>query len=74
MYDEAAVSKVLLKMTGWRSWPRWAGGWRGSAELTPESIEAMLRGLAEERQVGSGQGRPAAAGGDYGNDDQPADF
>jgi glutamyl-tRNA synthetase len=54
-YDEAAVKKVLLKGDGLDMLKRVGERLAALAEVTPESIETLLRGLAEEKQVGLGK-------------------
>ena len=55
VYDLEAVNKVLLKHDGLGILAEVGRRLAGLKELTPESIEAMLRGLAEEKQVGLGK-------------------
>jgi glutamyl-tRNA synthetase len=54
-YDLAAVNKVLLKNDGLAILAEVGRRLAALKELTPESIEAMLRQLAEEKQVGLGK-------------------
>ena len=54
-YDLAAVNKVLLKNDGLAILAEVGRRLAALAELTPESIENMLRQLAEEKQVGLGK-------------------
>lgn len=54
-YDAAAVEKVLLKSDGLAILAEVGRRLAALAELTPESIETMLRKLAEEKQVGLGK-------------------
>ena len=54
-YDEKAVKKVLLKSNGLQMLERVGKELAALPELTPESIEILLRGLAEEKQVGLGK-------------------
>jgi glutamyl-tRNA synthetase len=54
-YDEAAVKKILLKGDGLDMLKRVGERLAALAEVTPESIETLLRGLAEEKQVGLGK-------------------
>ena len=54
-YDEAAVKKILLKADGLEMLKRVGERLAALAEVTPESIETLLRGLAEEKQVGLGK-------------------
>ena len=55
VYDLEAVNKVLLKHDGLAILAEVGRRLAALKELTPESIEAMLRGLAEEKQVGLGK-------------------
>ena len=54
-YDPAAVNKVLLKNDGLAILAEVGRRLAALKELTPDSIEAMLRQLAEEKQVGLGK-------------------
>ena len=54
-YDPAAVQKVLLKSDGLAILAEVGNRLAALEPLTPESIEAMLRSLAEEKQVGLGK-------------------
>ncbi len=54
-YDDKAVKKVLLKGDGLKMLKIVGEGLAALPQLTPESIETMLRGLAEEKQVGLGK-------------------
>ncbi len=54
-YDTAAVNKVLLKSDGLAILAEVGKRLADLKEITPESIEAMLRQLAEEKQVGLGK-------------------
>ena len=54
-YDPKAVKKVLLKAGGLEMLERVGKELAALPELTPESIETLLRGLAEEKQVGLGK-------------------
>ena len=54
-YDGKAVKKVLLKNDGLAILQTVAGGLASLEEVTPESIEKLLRDLAEEKQVGLGK-------------------
>ena len=54
-YDEKAVKKVLLKGNGLAMLAAVGEALATLTEITPESIEALLRGLAEEKQVGLGK-------------------
>jgi glutamyl-tRNA synthetase len=54
-YDDAAVKKVLLKGDGLDMLKLVGEALAAMTELTPESIETVLRGLAEEKQVGLGK-------------------
>ncbi len=54
-YDDKAVKKVLLKNNGLAILQTVAGGLASLEEVTPESIEKLLRDLAEEKQVGLGK-------------------
>ncbi|MFZ9011512.1 MAG: glutamate--tRNA ligase, partial [Anaerohalosphaeraceae bacterium] len=53
-YDPKAVKKVLLKGDGLAMLKAVAEALATLQELTPEAIEALLRALAEEKQVGLG--------------------
>lgn len=55
IYDEKAVKKVLLKSDGLAMLKIVGERLAALGELTPESIETMLRALAEEKQVGLGK-------------------
>ncbi|MBL7215442.1 MAG: glutamate--tRNA ligase [Phycisphaerae bacterium] len=54
-YDDKAVKKVLLKGNGLEMLKIVGEALAALPELTPESIEVLLRGLAEEKQVGLGK-------------------
>ncbi len=54
-YDEKAVQKVLLKGDGLAMLKTVGEALAGLEEVTAESIEALLRGLAEEKEVGLGK-------------------
>ncbi len=54
-YDPKAVKKVLLKGNGLEMLKTVGGALATLQELTPEAIEALLRKLAEEKQVGLGK-------------------
>ncbi|MHC4231539.1 MAG: glutamate--tRNA ligase [Planctomycetota bacterium] len=54
-YDPKAVKKVLLKGNGLEMLKVVAEALATLKDLTPESIEALLRSLAEEKQVGLGK-------------------
>lgn len=54
-YDPAAVKKVLLKSDGLAMLAEVGRRLAALEALTPESIETMLRSLAEEKQVGLGK-------------------
>jgi glutamyl/glutaminyl-tRNA synthetase len=54
-YDEKAVKKVLLKHDGLAILRMVGDRLAKLDEITPETVENMLRGLAEERQVGLGK-------------------
>ncbi len=54
-YDEKAVKKVLLKNDGLAVLGEIAVRLKALDPMTPESLEGMLRGLAEEKQVGLGK-------------------
>jgi glutamyl/glutaminyl-tRNA synthetase len=54
-YDEGAVKKVLLKSDGLGMLRIVRERLAVTAELTESAVENMLRGLAEERQVGLGK-------------------
>lgn len=54
-YDEKAVKKVLLKGDGLNMLKTVGEALGTLKELTPEAIETLLRGLAEEKQVGLGK-------------------
>ncbi len=54
-YDDKAVKKVLLKGNGLEMLELVGKELAALPELTPESIETLLRGLAEEKQVGLGK-------------------
>jgi glutamyl/glutaminyl-tRNA synthetase len=55
VYDPEAVKKVLLKSDGLAMLVIVSQGLMSLAELTPESVEEMLRTLAEQKQVGLGK-------------------
>lgn len=55
IYDTDAVNKVLLKNDGLALLSVVSQGLKGLPKLTAESIEAMLRAIAEEKQVGLGK-------------------
>ena len=54
-YDDKAVKKVLLKNDGLAILKTVGDGLASLEEVTPESIEKLLRDLAEEKQVGLGK-------------------
>jgi glutamyl-tRNA synthetase len=54
-YDPAAVSKILLKSDGLAILAEVGRRLAALKDITPDSIEAMLRQLAEEKQVGLGK-------------------
>ena len=54
-YDMDAVKKVLLKGDGLEMLKAVGQALAGLKELTPEGIESLLRGLAEEKKVGLGK-------------------
>jgi len=54
-YDDKAVKKVLLKNDGLAILQTVAEGLASLKQVTPESIEKLLRDLAEEKQVGLGK-------------------
>ena len=54
-YDTAAVNKVLLKSDGLAILAEVGKRLADLKEITPESIEAMLRQLGEKKQVGLGK-------------------
>jgi glutamyl-tRNA synthetase len=54
-YDDKAVKKVLLKGDGLNMLKAVGDALGTLKELTPEAIETLLRGLAEEKQVGLGK-------------------
>ena len=54
-YDEKAVKKVLLKGDGLAMLKTVGEALAGLEEITAESIENLLRGLAEDKQVGLGK-------------------
>ncbi len=54
-YDEAAVKKVLLKNEGLAMLKIVRDKLASMAELSESAVEEMLRGLAEEKQVGLGK-------------------
>jgi glutamyl/glutaminyl-tRNA synthetase len=54
-YEEEAVKKVLLKGDGLAMLDAVSQGLGSLAALTPESVEEMLRALAEQKQVGLGK-------------------
>jgi glutamyl/glutaminyl-tRNA synthetase len=55
MYDEAAVNKVLLKGDGLAMLKIVRKRLAAMEELSESAVEDMLRGLAEEKQVGLGK-------------------
>ncbi len=55
VYDEEAVKKVLLKNEGLVMLRVIAEGLKSLPEVTAESIETLLRGIAEQKQVGLGK-------------------
>lgn len=55
VYDMDAVNKVLLKSDGLALLSEVANGLKALPQLTAESIEALLRGIAEAKQVGLGK-------------------
>ena len=54
-YDEKSVKKVLLKGNGLAMLAAVGEALATLTEITPEAIEALLRRLAEEKQVGLGK-------------------
>lgn len=54
-YDEKAVKKVLLKHDGLAIVETVGERLRSLEEITPETVEKVLRDLAEEKQVGLGK-------------------
>ncbi len=54
-YDDKAVKKVLLKGNGLENLAEVRDKLAAMDELTEQAIEDMLRGLAEEKQVGLGK-------------------
>ncbi|MCI0499641.1 MAG: glutamate--tRNA ligase [Planctomycetales bacterium] len=54
-YDPESVRKVLLKGDGLAILRAVGQGLAALKELTPETVETLLRGLAEEKQVGLGK-------------------
>jgi glutamyl/glutaminyl-tRNA synthetase len=54
-YDGKAVKKVLLKSNGLANLATVRDRLAGMDELSEQAIEAMLRGLAEQKQVGLGK-------------------
>ena len=54
-YDEKAVKKVLLKHDGLAILKTVGERLRSLEEITPETVEKVLRDLAEEKQVGLGK-------------------
>lgn len=54
-YDKKAVKKVLLKSNGLTNLATVREKLAGMDELSEQAIEQMLRGLAEEKQVGLGK-------------------
>jgi len=55
VYDDEAVKKVLLKSEGLAMLVAVSQGLKNLPVLTSESIEELLRGLAEQKQVGLGK-------------------
>jgi glutamyl-tRNA synthetase len=55
VYDDEAVKKVLLKSEGLAMLVAVSQGLNGLSVLTPASIEGLLRGLAEQKQVELGK-------------------
>jgi len=55
VYDDEAVKKVLLKSEGLAMLVAVSQGLKNLPVLTAESIEELLRGLAEQKQVGLGK-------------------
>jgi glutamyl-tRNA synthetase len=55
IYDMDAVQKILLKNDGLALLSDISQGLRAFPQLTAESIEALLRGIAEAKQVGLGK-------------------
>ncbi len=55
LYDDEAVKKVLLKNDGLVMLSIIAEGLKSLPEVTAESIENLLRGIAEQKQVGLGK-------------------
>jgi glutamyl-tRNA synthetase len=54
-YDEKSVKKVLLKHDGLAILGRVGEELTALERITPEAVEGILRGLAEEKQVGLGK-------------------
>lgn len=54
-YDPTAVDKVLRKDGGVEILPRIAERLRTTTKVTAEAVEEILRGMAEEKQVGLGK-------------------
>jgi glutamyl-tRNA synthetase len=54
-YDPESVQKVLLKGDGLAMLKAVGQALAGLKELTPEGIESLLRGLAEEKKAGLGK-------------------
>jgi glutamyl-tRNA synthetase len=55
VYDPEAVKKVLLKSDGLAMLVAVSQGLENLSALTPESVEEMLRALAEQKQAGLGK-------------------
>ncbi|MEN6309541.1 MAG: glutamate--tRNA ligase [Anaerohalosphaeraceae bacterium] len=55
VYDDDAVKKVLLKNDGLVMLSIIAEGLKALGQVTAESIENLLRGIAEQKQVGLGK-------------------
>ncbi|MBN1125933.1 MAG: glutamate--tRNA ligase [Sedimentisphaerales bacterium] len=54
-YDETAVEKVLFKHNGLGVLAEVGDQFKALAEITAESIEQVLRGLADQKQIGLGK-------------------
>jgi glutamyl-tRNA synthetase len=54
-YDKKAIKKVLLKSNGLANLATVRDRLTGMDDLSEQAIEQMLRGLAEEKQVGLGK-------------------
>jgi glutamyl-tRNA synthetase len=55
VYDPEAVKKVLLKSDGLDMLSVVCQGLKSLPALTPESVEELLRGFVEQKQVGLGK-------------------